>query len=117
MRVGRGSERLKARKPPRWVAPFLRALERGGDVRRAAFEVGVDHTTAYNRRKVHADFAAAWAEALRRFAAGEEDRGDSPLSPLAVGGPPSPSRGEGCLVLQPGVDGVRRPYRGLPGPV
>src|SRR4051794_34833569 len=50
------------RKPPRWVIPFLRALERTGEVRTAARDAGVDHSTAYARRKAHADFAADWTK-------------------------------------------------------
>jgi hypothetical protein len=54
-----------AKKQPRWVVPFLRALERTGDARASAADAGIDHTTAYARRRAHADFAAAWAGALR----------------------------------------------------
>src|SRR5438045_2522311 len=49
------------RKPPRWVIPFLRALARTGVAREAAKDAGIDHSTAYERRKAHADFAADWA--------------------------------------------------------
>jgi hypothetical protein len=52
------------RKEPRWVIAFLRALERTGDARASAADAGIDYTTAYARRRAHADFAAAWAEAL-----------------------------------------------------
>ena len=34
-------------KEPRWVVPFLRALERTGMARTAAEDAGVDYTTAY----------------------------------------------------------------------
>jgi hypothetical protein len=54
------------RKEPRWTVAFLRALERTGKVRWAAEDAGVDFTTAYARRKAHAEFAAAWGEALER---------------------------------------------------
>ena len=110
------------RKPPRWCGPFLRALERSGEARRAAEEAGIDHTTAYNRRRAHPEFAAAWADALVRFVANEGENaeqtfealraslGKLPLSPLAPDRvrdeSPSPARGEG-LILQPGADGVR----------
>jgi hypothetical protein len=52
------------RKPPRWTIPFLRALERCGQVEAAARDAGIDKTTAYNRRKAHPDFAAEWERAL-----------------------------------------------------
>ena len=54
------------RREPRWVTPFLRALERTGEVRPAAADAGIDWSTAYQRRKAHAEFAEAWEEALRR---------------------------------------------------
>jgi hypothetical protein len=59
----------RGRKPPLWVTPFLRALERSGQARAAAADAGIDWSTAYGRRRAHADFAADWAEALRRFRA------------------------------------------------
>jgi hypothetical protein len=51
---------------PRWVVAFLRALERTGKARWAAEDAGIDFSTAYQRRKRHLDFAAAWTDALRR---------------------------------------------------
>jgi hypothetical protein len=63
----------RARKPPRWAIPFLRALERTGKARAAAEDAGVDHSTAYVRRKTHAEFAAAWEEALERFRAATDE--------------------------------------------
>jgi hypothetical protein len=53
------------RKAPRWVHPFLRALERCGEARAASADAGIDWSTAYARRRAHSDFAAAWAEALQ----------------------------------------------------
>jgi hypothetical protein len=96
----------KIRKAPRWTGAFLRALERGGDVRRAASDAGVDFTTAYARRKAHAEFAEAWAAALARFGANEG--ADPSTIPSAGNGPPphAPHREE-FLVLQPGADGAR----------
>jgi hypothetical protein len=41
------------KREPRWVKVFLRELERTGNVQLAAERVGVDHTTAYQRRKRH----------------------------------------------------------------
>src|SRR4051794_21378387 len=60
-----------SRKTPRWVAPFLRALERTGQARSAADDAGIDHTTAYARRTAHEEFAAAWAAALAAHSAAE----------------------------------------------
>jgi hypothetical protein len=57
-----------ARKEPRWVVAFLRALERTGEARSAAADAGIDHTTAYARRKAHGEFADRWAGALRAHA-------------------------------------------------
>ena len=51
-------------KAPRWTIAFLRALARTGDVRTAAEDAGIDHTTAYARRKTHPDFASMWRGAL-----------------------------------------------------
>ena len=52
-------------KPPRWTIAFLRSLERTGSPEQAALDAGIDRTTAYARKKRHADFAEAWACALR----------------------------------------------------
>jgi hypothetical protein len=103
----------RMRKPPRWVQPFLRALERTGEVRTAAADAGIDHTTAYQRRKSHADFGGAWAAALK--AHGEQkDRAreaemrevvetlrnaPSPGSPSAR--PTSPAEGGAEFVVRP----------------
>ena len=54
------------RKMPRWTIAFLRALERTGQVQAAADDAGVDRSTAFARRKAHADFAVDWAAALKR---------------------------------------------------
>jgi hypothetical protein len=97
-----GEIMTKTRKPPRWVAAFLRALERSGDARRSALDAGVDHSTAYNRRKAHPDFADAWAAALVRFVANEGAGEEEGQSLDTVG-----TNGVEALVLQPGADGVR----------
>ena len=52
------------REAPRWTIAFLRALERTGEVRAAAKDAGIDFSTAYARRRAHAEFAERWAEAL-----------------------------------------------------
>ena len=88
------------RKEPRWVIAFLRALERTGEARAAAKDAGVDHSTAYARRRAHSDFAAAWVEALERGRVerkrSEEEEiagGVSPRGPsTAFGGPPPPDK-------------------------
>jgi hypothetical protein len=54
----------RAKKEPRRVTPFLRALARTGDVRAAAEDAGIDHSTAYPRRKTHPEFAGLWRGAL-----------------------------------------------------
>jgi hypothetical protein len=59
-------EREMKRKAPRWTVAFLRSLERTGEVEAAARDAGIDKSTAYLRRKLHADFALAWEEALKR---------------------------------------------------
>jgi hypothetical protein len=106
---GRGAKRRE----PRWVIAFLRALERTGEARAAAADAGVDHSTAYARRRVHADFALAWDGALRAHkeakARGEAEEiasfdklrmsgaGISPPLPSAASRlPPSPAEGGGA---------------------
>src|SRR6478672_6814350 len=66
---------------PRWTIAFLRSLERTGDVRASAEDAGVDHTTAYLRRRSHADFAFAWDAARQAHAAraGEEQAAEVEL--------------------------------------
>ena len=64
------------KREPRWVKVFLKQLERTGNVRLAAERAGVDFTTAYQRRRRHAEFAEAWEGAL----AAVKER---PLSPLS----------------------------------
>ena len=78
-------------KEPRWVVPFLRALERTGDVRAAAKDAGVDHSTAYARRRAHAEFAAAWAEALERGRAERKRAEDEEIAALKAGNTPPPA--------------------------
>src|SRR5881275_3169313 len=97
------------KKKPRWVTPFLRALERTGVARAAAADAGVDYTTAYARRRTHADFATDWAWVVQAYAErverekAEELEGflsaqgePSPGSPAAS--PTSPACGRGELV-------------------
>ena len=74
-----------AMREPRWVAVFLKQLARTGNVRLAAEGAGVDFTTAYQRRKRHAEFAEAWALRLSAFGARsgctEEQGGEMWLPP------------------------------------
>jgi hypothetical protein len=74
-----------AKREPRWVAVFLKQLERTGNVRMAAEGAGVDFSTAYQRRKRHGDFAERWEGALARF-----KEAPPPLSAVPL---PSKSRG------------------------
>jgi hypothetical protein len=84
------------------VHPFLRALERTGEVRSAAKDAGIDHSTAYGRRKAHGEFAEAWARALaahseaKKLAEREEVRRFSEALDASWGSPsplPCPARG------------------------
>ncbi len=98
----------KIRKAPRWCGVFLRALAGCGEVRRAAAMAGVDFTTAYLRRKSHAEFAEGWAEALAAFGAHSEVA--PPPFPSMREWSPSPGKpGEETrdLVLHPGSGGAR----------
>src|SRR5690348_9201158 len=103
-KAGPGSGAGMTKKRPRWVTAFLRALERNGEVRAAAKDAGIDHSTAYARRRAHGEFAEGWARALaahseakrlaeeeevRRFSDALDATWDSP-SPLS-----SPACGRG----------------------
>lgn len=101
----------KGQKEPRWVVAFLRALERTGEAREAALDAGVDHSTAYARRRAHGEFAQAWREALAahraRVAAEEEAEIAGVKGGTWAGGPstisssrngPPPRAGEDLIV-------------------
>ena len=84
----------------------MRALERTGEVRLAAADAGIDWSTAYQRRKAHAEFAEAWEEALRlrseRRKKEEEEEiaaiGPArPLTPLACGESTLSREGRGAM--------------------
>jgi hypothetical protein len=79
------------RKEPRWVIPFLRALVRTGEVRAAAEDAGIDHTTAYARRRTHPKFAGLWRGALAAHA--EIRKAEEQEEIAAVGNAPSPPHG------------------------
>jgi hypothetical protein len=94
---------------PAWVRYFLRALERTGDVRASAEDAGIDHSTAYARRRAHPEFAAAWENALRlRSGRAEEEKAaelealekapspGSPFDKLRTS-PPRPAKGRGAV--------------------
>jgi hypothetical protein len=71
------------------VVPFLRALGRTGEVRAAAEDAGIDHTTAYARRKAYDDFAGDWDAAVYRYTVAKEEREAEEIAVL--GHAPSPS--------------------------
>jgi hypothetical protein len=89
------------KKAPRWTIAFLRALTRTGDVRAAAADAGIDYTTAYARRKAHAEFAGLWRGALAAHAQLVKRDEDEQVRALARGpstmhssvdGPPPPDK-------------------------
>ena len=98
-----GSKPGMTKREPRWVIPFLRALARTGEARVAAEDAGIDHSTAYARRRAHAEFAGLWLGALaaHRELKKREEEARSGLSPLARppprGSTPPPPRGEGLM--------------------
>jgi hypothetical protein len=101
---GNDDDGTTKRKAPRWVVAFLRALERTGDARASAEDAGVDHTTAYARRRAHGDFAADWADALARHADRVKAEEAADVAGVAKGlsGAPSPSlsrEGRGAEVV------------------
>ena len=79
------------KREPRWVGPFLKQLERTGNVRLAAEGAGVDFSTAYQRRKRHGEFAEAWEGALRAHRSATES---GPLHHVSHGPPPQPAARE-----------------------
>ena len=83
-RLGTGKSRTTKR-IPRWTIAFLRALERSGDVRASAEDAGIDHSTAYARRRAHAEFAIAWDEALCSHKARVEAELEADVASLAKG--------------------------------
>ena len=104
--VDPGSGAGMTRKEPRWVIPFLRALERTGVARAAALDAGIDYTTAYARRTAHADFADRWATALERHKAAKARAEAEELDAVRAGrwGPSTiASSGNGSPV-RPGED-------------
>jgi hypothetical protein len=79
------------RKAPRWTVSFLRALERTGEVRAAAEDAGIDYSTAYARRRAHADFGDAWDAAVYRYSVAKEQREGEEIAAV-VASPPLPAR-------------------------
>jgi hypothetical protein len=64
----------------------LRVLERTGNVRASAEDAGIDHSTAYARRRAHAGFAADWDGALAAHAAKVEEEKAEELEAIAANG-------------------------------
>jgi hypothetical protein len=102
-----GSTSGMTKRVPRWTIAFLRALERTGEVEAAARDAGIDKSSAYARRKAHADFAQAWEDALRlrsgRAEAQVQEKvgfwqqvKSEPLSLSGSAGVPSPAEGRGA---------------------
>lgn len=95
---------------PRWTIAFLRALERTGEVRAAAEDAGIDHSTAYARRRTHEAFGEAWDAAMYRHGLVKEQRereevaavAVKPLSPLSCAESPSPAAGGGEELIASG---------------
>lgn len=52
------------KRPPRWAKPFLAALRETGNVRAACDAVGIERSTAYDRKNSNPDFEKAWGKAL-----------------------------------------------------
>ena len=96
---GNDERGAKKRKAPRWTIPFLRALERTGNARASAEEAGVDHTTAYLRRRTHAGFAADWEWVLKAYAERVEREKEAEVERFSSVTPPPapPHQGEGSL--------------------
>jgi len=110
-----GEPGMTKRKQPRWTIPFLRSLERTGNARASAEEAGVDHTTAYLRRRTHPDFASDWewvlqahAERVAREKAAEASSFTPPPVP-APAGRESPSLAEGGGALVAAGSRLKRP--------
>jgi hypothetical protein len=61
--------------------------------RAAAENAGVDHTTAYVRRRAHEDFADAWVAALERYRAAKKRADETPSTIASSGNGPPPSAG------------------------
>ena len=77
------------RKEPRWVTAFLRALERTGEVRTAAKDAAVDYSSAYARRRAHAEFAERWAEARRAHDARVKAEEEAEIAAIKKAPPPA----------------------------
>lgn len=93
--------RRSARKPtPRWTIAFLRALERTGDVRASAEDAGIDHSTAYARRRAHGEFALGWDAALAAHRTRVESDQAADFASLSNVTPPPPHQGEGSSGAQ-----------------
>ncbi len=91
---------------PRWVTPFLRALERTGEARAAAKDAGIDHSTAHARRRAHGEFAERWSGALTAHAEAKRLAEEEEIAAIArdasaiasSGNGPPPRSGEDLVV-------------------
>jgi hypothetical protein len=77
---------------PRWTIAFLRALERTGDVRASAEDAGIDHSTAYARRRAHPDFASNWEWVLKAHGEAKARAEEEEIAAVRAGlSPPLPN--------------------------
>src|SRR4051794_41524035 len=90
-----GPEAGTATKAPRWTIAFLQALARTGDVRAAAEDAGIDHSTAYARRRAYAEFAGLWRGGLVAHEAFVKGKGGGGVAALRDGPPIMASSGKG----------------------
>lgn len=98
---------MTKRAAPRWVAAFLRALARCGEVRAAARDAAIDHSTAYARRAAHGAFAADWAAALDQYRARRAGEAASDVAAARTAGAHI-GRGEQRLIRTAGGPQLRR---------
>lgn len=94
-----------AKREPHWVKLFLRELEYTGNVRLAAERAGVDFSSAYQRRKRHAEFAEGWEAALGAFRDGSTPTDADPSTAFSNSPPQPPAREE--LIARDAAGGAR----------
>jgi hypothetical protein len=70
----------------------LRALERTGDVRASAEDAGIDHSTAYARRRAHPGFASDWEWVLKAHEEAKARAEEEEIAAVRAGlSPPLPN--------------------------